>query len=71
MRDNTYLLTTYNIQFLHFQYYLQLLNNQGHDFKNELHWIKDGDLRNALIYGNNSATSATLGNLLNASKVTN
>ena len=71
MRDNTYSETTYNIQFLHFQYYLQLLNNQGHDFLNELHWIKDGDLRNALIYGNNTATSAALGNLLNASTVKN
>ena len=38
---------------------------------NELHWIKDGDLRNALIYGNNTPTAATLENLLNASQVTN
>ena len=66
-----HLQTNYAILFLHFQYYLQLLNNQGHDFLNELHWIRDGDLRNALIYGNNSSTAATDKNFLNVSQVTN
>ena len=66
-----HLQTNYAILFLHFQYYFVLTNHQGQDYLNEFHWIKDGDLRNALIYGNNTSTAAMAKNFLNVSQVTN
>ena len=46
------------ISYFPFQYYLSLLNNSAMDQEWNLHWIRDGDLRNELLYGNDSKVEA-------------